>query len=58
MTGLESIINQIAGDAQQEASGILAEAKGKAEKAAQEAKEEAKRQADAILQKGIKKEML
>ena len=58
MTGLESIINQIAGDAQQEASEILAGAKERAEKAAKEAQEEAKRQADAILQKGIKKEML
>lgn len=52
MTGLESIINQIAGDAQQEASEILAGAKERAEKAAKEAQEEAKRQADAILQKG------
>lgn len=52
MTGLESIIKQIEGDAQQEVSEILAEAKGKAEKAREEAKEEAKRQADAILQKG------
>lgn len=52
MTGLESIINQIAGDARQEADAILAEAKAKADKAAAEAKEEAKRQADAILQKG------
>ena len=48
MTGLESIINQIAGDAQQEASEILAGAKERAK----EAQEEAKRQADAILQKG------
>ena len=52
MTGLESIINQIAGDAQQEASEILAGAKERAEKTAKEAQEEAKRQADAILQKG------
>ncbi len=52
MTGLESIIKQIEGDAQQEADGILREAKAKADKAIAEAKEEAKRQTDAILQKG------
>lgn len=52
MTGLESIIKQIAGDAQQEADAILAEAKKNADKETQAAKEEAKRQSAAILQKG------
>lgn len=52
MTGLESIINQIAGDARQEADEILAQARERADKAAAEAAEEAKRQANAILQKG------
>ena len=51
MTGLESIINQIAGDAKQEAEGVLAEAREKAENAAAQAKEEAQRQAKAVLQK-------
>ncbi len=52
MTGLESIINQIAGDAKAEADGILAEAKAKAAETAEKAKDEARRQSDAILQKG------
>ena len=52
MTGLESIINQITGDAQSEAEQILKEAKEKAEKAQKAAQEEAKRQAQAVLQKG------
>lgn len=52
MTGLESIIKQIAGDAQAEAQQILEEARNKAEKAQQDAQQEAKRQAQAVLQKG------
>ena len=38
MTGLESIINQIAGDGQKEASEILAEARTKAGEIAEDAK--------------------
>ncbi len=52
MTGLESIINQIAGDAQQEAEAILQEARRKAEEAGNAAKEEAQQQVKAVLRKG------
>ena len=55
MTGLETILSQIAGDAQQEADELLSAARGKAEEILAGAKEEASRQAQAVIRDGEKK---
>ena len=55
MTGLETILNQIAGDAQQEADGLLSEARAKAEGIVEAAKEEASAQAQAVIRGGERK---
>lgn len=49
MTGLESILSQIAGDGQKEAEELLSEAKAKAGEITQKAQEEAKEKAAAVL---------
>ena len=52
MTGLESIINQIAGDGQKEASEILAEARTKAGEIAEDAKTRGAEKVRAVLKDG------
>ncbi len=52
MTGLDSIISQIAGDGQKEAEEILSEAKKKAEEIAEEAKAKGAEQVRAVLKDG------
>ena len=52
MTGLESIINQIAGDGQKEASEILAEARTKAGEIAEDAKARGAEKVRAVLKDG------
>lgn len=52
MTGLESIINQIAGDGQKEAEEVLAEARKKADALSEEAKNKAAEQVRAVLKDG------
>ncbi len=55
MTGLESIINQIAGDGQKEAGEILAQAKQKADEIAENAKSEGAEKVRAVLKDGERK---
>lgn len=52
MTGLESIINQIAGDGQKEAGEILAEARKKADEIAENAKAQGAEKVRAVLKDG------
>lgn len=52
MTGLESILSQIAGDGQQEAEALLSEARAKAGEISQKAQEEAKEKAAAVIKEG------
>lgn len=52
MTGLESIINQIAGDGQSEAAEVLAEARKKAGEIAEDAKARGAEQVRAVLKDG------
>ena len=52
MTGLESIINQIAGDGQKEAEEILAEARGKADEIAEDFKAQGAEKVRAVLKDG------
>lgn len=52
MTGLESILSQIAGDGQKEAEALLSEARAKAGEISQKAQEEAKEKAAAVIKDG------
>lgn len=55
MTGLESILSQIAGDARQEAEDLLSNARVEADKIKEAAKEHASKEAQAVITDGEKK---